>query len=99
MNKKKHNRWNILSEQSNGRLERDRRALYKLHPRLTRSEQEVVIFIREGYTSSQIAEILYVSEKSIENYRNRIHHHLNLEPGVLLKPILISLPLNENNLN
>ena len=49
-----------------------------LHPALTPREREVLQLVVEGKTSSQIAEILYVSVKTVETHRTQLMHKLKI---------------------
>jgi DNA-binding NarL/FixJ family response regulator len=46
---------------------------------LTDQELKVLNFIREKFTSTEIAKKLYITPKSVENYRNRICKKLEIE--------------------
>ncbi len=48
--------------------------------KLSHSEIKVVQYISRGHTSKEIAEILFVSEKTIRNHRYNISKKLNLSP-------------------
>lgn len=53
---------------------------------LTKKEREVLIYVCQGLSSKSIAEILFVSDKTIENHRYNITNKLNIEgQGSLLK--------------
>ena len=54
--------------------------------KLTRSELKILELVAQKRSSKQIANLLYVSEKSIENYRSRICKklHLNGKKNALL---------------
>lgn len=45
---------------------------------LTKREKEVVNYILQGYPSSSIAELCYVSEGTIKNHRKNIYRKLNI---------------------
>ncbi|ODS79641.1 MAG: hypothetical protein ABS46_15605 [Cytophagaceae bacterium SCN 52-12] len=45
---------------------------------ITPREWEVIIYISEGLTSTQIARKLFIEPKSVENYRSRIAKKLNM---------------------
>jgi len=49
-----------------------------LYPALTPREREVLQLVVEGKTSSQIAEILYVSVKTVETHRTQLMHKLKI---------------------
>jgi len=46
--------------------------------RLTNREREILKLISEGYTSKQIAEMLYISVKTVDNHRANIMNKLNI---------------------
>jgi DNA-binding NarL/FixJ family response regulator len=48
---------------------------------LTESEKKVLHLVNENNTSKEIAEKLFLTTKSVENYRSRICKKLNLENG------------------
>lgn len=54
--------------------------------KLTKAEHKVINAIAEGYTTPQIAQLLFVSKKTIENHRSNISKKLNLSgPNSLIK--------------
>lgn len=48
---------------------------------LTNAELNTLRLVAENFTSKEIAEMLFVTEKSVENYRSRICRKLNLSGG------------------
>lgn len=46
--------------------------------RLTNREREILKLISEGYTSKKIAEMLYISVKTVDNHRANIMNKLNI---------------------
>jgi DNA-binding NarL/FixJ family response regulator len=46
---------------------------------LSRREREVLQLVVEGKTSSEIAEVLFLSPKTVDTYRARIMHKLNIK--------------------
>lgn len=48
---------------------------------LTNAEINTLKLVAENHTSKEIAELLFVTEKSVENYRSRICRKLNLSGG------------------
>ena len=50
----------------------------RLRARLTPREREVVQLVAEGHTNRSVAEILFVSEKTVEAHRRKIMRKLNL---------------------
>ena len=56
------------------------------HDRLTGREREILKLVAEGHTSREIAEILLVSVKTVQNYRARMMKRLNIhDPTELIK--------------
>lgn len=59
---------------------------------LTRREMEVCVLIAEGYTNTNIAEKLYISEGTVKNYMSSIYDKFELRDrtqlAILLKNIL-----------
>ncbi|HEY6191353.1 MAG TPA: response regulator transcription factor [Bacteroidota bacterium] len=56
-------------------------AFHDSHPlldRLTESERRILKLISDNRTSAQIADVLHISEKTVENHRNNICNKLNL---------------------
>jgi len=47
-------------------------------PKLSRREQEILNLIAEEYTSSEIAEKLFISLKTVESHRKNLHQKLNV---------------------
>lgn len=62
---------------------------------LTRREREILQHIAEGYTSPQIAEILYISKKTVENHRANIMGKLNIHDTAGLVRYAIKIGLVE----
>ena len=48
------------------------------YERLTPREREILIFIAQGYTNRQIAEILHISPKTVDVHRTRLMQKLDL---------------------
>lgn len=48
------------------------------HENLTPREREILILIAQGYTNKEIAEILYISPKTVDVHRTRMMSKLNL---------------------
>jgi len=53
--------------------------------RLSSREREILQLVVEGKTSAEIAEILYISPKTVETYRSRLMHKLGISdiPGLV----------------
>lgn len=47
-------------------------------PKLSRREQEILNLIADEYTSSEIAEKLFISLKTVESHRKNLHQKLNV---------------------
>ncbi len=62
---------------------------------LTRREREVLQHIANGYTSPQIAQILYISKKTVENHRQNIMKKLNIHDTAGLVRYAIKIGLVE----
>jgi DNA-binding NarL/FixJ family response regulator len=62
---------------------------------LTRREREVLQHIAEGYTSPQIAKMLYISRKTVENHRANIMEKLNIHDVAGLVRYAIKIGLVE----
>jgi len=52
---------------------------------LSQREREVLQLVAEGKTSSEIAEVLFLSPNTVDTYRGRIMHKLNIDnlPGLI----------------
>jgi two-component system response regulator NreC len=48
------------------------------HEKLTNREREVLQLIAEGYSTREIAELLYISTKTVETHRAHLMDKLNL---------------------
>jgi len=46
---------------------------------LTRREREILQYIAEGHTSPQIAKMLFISKKTVENHRYKIYRKCDVE--------------------
>ena len=46
---------------------------------LSRREREILIFVAEGKSSREIAEILAISPKTVDTYRSRLMHKINVK--------------------
>lgn len=51
-------------------------------PRLTKREIEVLTKMADGYTQKQIADLLFVSQNTINTHRQNIYGKLNVHTGV-----------------
>lgn len=73
----------ILGEYQNEYQEysKKKRKLKKLLDELTQTERRTLKLVSENYSSKEIADILFVTTKSVENYRSRICKKLGLETG------------------
>lgn len=72
-------------------LLKDSKAKHTIH--LTDREKEILRLILDEKTTRQIAEILFLSEKTIENYRTNLMHKLDASnlAGLVKKTILLGL--------
>lgn len=62
---------------------------------LTRREREILGYIAEGYTSPQIAKMLFISKKTVENHRANIMEKLNIHDTAGLVRYAIKINLVE----
>lgn len=62
---------------------------------LTRREREILQYIAEGHTSPQIAKLLYISRKTVENHRANIMEKLNIHDTAGLVRYAIKIGLVE----
>jgi len=62
---------------------------------LTRREREILAYIAEGYTSPQIARMLYISKKTVENHRANIMEKLDIHETAGLVRYAIKIKLVE----
>lgn len=79
----------ILEEHMNNRNEYKKKAqqLHEAITQLTQTEIKTLKLVAQNKSSKEISELLFVTKKSIENYRSRICKKLNLsgESNALLK--------------
>lgn len=61
-------------------LEKEQKYIKNLLTLLTQTELKTLKLVSQKYTSKEIAELLFVSTKSIDNYRSRICKKLTLDP-------------------
>jgi DNA-binding NarL/FixJ family response regulator len=90
----------VSSNFPRGLLESYERALKRGKPedgfsQLTRREREILQHIAEGYTSPQIAAILFISKKTVENHRANIMAKLNIHDTAGLVRYAIKIGLVE----
>jgi DNA-binding NarL/FixJ family response regulator len=62
---------------------------------LTRREREILQYIAEGHTSPQIAQMLYISKKTVENHRANIMEKLDIHDTAGLVRYAIKIKLIE----
>jgi DNA-binding NarL/FixJ family response regulator len=72
-------------------LMKDNKAKHSIQ--LSEREKEILRLILDEYTTKQIAEKMYLSEKTIENYRTNLMHKLDATniAGLVKKTILLGL--------
>lgn len=72
-------------------LLKDNKAKHLIH--LTEREKEILRLILDEHTTKQIAEKMFLSEKTIENYRTNLMHKLDATniAGLVKKTILLGL--------
>ena len=63
---------------------------------LTRREREILQYIAEGHTSPQIAKMLFISKKTVENHRANIMEKLNIHDTAGLVRYAIKIKLIES---
>ncbi|OQX83881.1 MAG: hypothetical protein B6D63_05485 [Candidatus Latescibacteria bacterium 4484_7] len=61
--------------------------------RLTNREREILKLISEGYTSKQIAEMLFISVKTVDNHRANIMNKLGIHDTASLVRYAIRIGL------
>ncbi|TAE29570.1 MAG: LuxR family transcriptional regulator [Candidatus Kapaibacterium sp.] len=66
-------------------------SLRQCSPCITRQELIVAVFVREGLYSSEIAERLHCSLRTVENHRFRIRRKLGLDTSKNLADFLLEL--------
>jgi DNA-binding NarL/FixJ family response regulator len=62
---------------------------------LTRREREILQYIAEGFTSPEIARMLFISKKTVENHRANIMEKLNIHDTAGLVRYAIKIKLVE----
>ena len=62
---------------------------------LTRREREILQYIAEGHTSPQIAKMLFISKKTVENHRANIMEKLDIHDTAGLVRYAIKIKLVE----
>lgn len=62
---------------------------------LTRREREILQYIAEGHTSPEIAKMLFISKKTVENHRANIMEKLNIHDTAGLVRYAIKIKLVE----
>jgi DNA-binding NarL/FixJ family response regulator len=62
---------------------------------LTRREREILQYIAEGHTSPQIAKLLFISKKTVENHRANIMEKLDIHDTAGLVRYAIKIKLVE----
>jgi DNA-binding NarL/FixJ family response regulator len=69
--------------------------------KLSAAEKKIVNLIAEQYTTKEIAQLLYITEKTVENHRSNIIHKLDLpkEKNGLLKWALKNIDKSKNDNN
>ncbi|MFP4488533.1 MAG: LuxR C-terminal-related transcriptional regulator, partial [Bacteroidales bacterium] len=65
--------------------------LSEKHPGLTSRERRLCAYIRMGMTSKEIAALVNISYRAVENNRYRLRQKLNLEAGANLSQYIASL--------
>lgn len=63
--------------------------LLKYMASLTQQELKVLIFLTDDLTTKEIAELMYITPKSVANYKARITEKLHLESGRALRRFAI----------
>ena len=57
------------------------------HDRLTAREQEIIVSIAKGFSIKEIADKLFISEKTVENHRANIYFKLNVHSTLELAKV------------
>jgi DNA-binding NarL/FixJ family response regulator len=81
--------WRRIDEATYGRFSNSAIAIGAEFPTLTRAEIRVAALIRLALSSCEIALVLGVTERAIENHRWKIRKKLGLKPGQSIYPRLM----------
>ncbi len=65
--------------------------LRKRHPDLNKREEQLMAYIRMGMSSKEIASLLNISVRSVENNRSRLRHKIKLGSGENLVEYVLSI--------
>lgn len=81
-------KWEVFDEQFKAVHPVFLKKLLEKHPTLTKMEQKICTLLRLNMTSVDIAKLLYLSERNIENHRYRIRKKIFLNSEVSLHEYL-----------
>jgi len=75
---------NIMSKCSNENTDKEKYHTIDLLKNLTEREIEICQLLSDGYTNSQIAEFLYISEGTVKNYISTIYDKTGIKDRTML---------------
>lgn len=75
---------NIMSKCSNENMDKNKYDNVDLLKNLTEREIEICQLLSDGYTNSQIAEFLYISEGTVKNYISTIYDKTEIKDRTML---------------
>ncbi|WP_297428170.1 response regulator transcription factor [Clostridium sp.] len=75
---------NIMSKSSNENTNKEKYSTIDLLENLTEREIEICQLLSDGYTNSQIAEFLYISEGTVKNYISTIYDKTGIKDRTML---------------
>jgi len=75
---------NIMSKCSNENADKNKYHNVDLLKNLTEREIEICQLLSDGYTNSQIAEFLYISEGTVKNYISTIYDKTEIKDRTML---------------
>ena len=75
---------NIMSKCSSENADKEKHHNVDLLKNLTEREIEICQLLSDGYTNSQIAEFLYISEGTVKNYISTIYDKTEIKDRTML---------------
>jgi DNA-binding CsgD family transcriptional regulator len=88
--------WNVFEHNFNLAHETFFRRLKNEYPKLTPSDLRLCAFLRINLTSKEIAPLLGISVRGVENHRYRVRKKLNLPADTDLTEFILSFPGNQD---